>query len=72
MKYSVDRVENDKIILENLETKVIKVINKNDISFNVSDGDILLYENNKYIKDVQSKIDRLKLMQEKFNKVKGE
>jgi hypothetical protein len=72
MKYSVDRVENDKIILENLETKVIKVINKNDINFNVSDGDILLYENNKYIKDVQSKIDRLKLMQEKFNKVKGE
>ena len=71
MKYSVDRIENNIIILQDLDTKEIKNIRKSDINFKVSDGDVLIYKNNKYIKDDLLKDDRLKLIHEKMNKLKG-
>ena len=70
MKYSVDRIENNIIVLENLDTKEIKEINKSKLSFKVKEGDILVFKDNVFIKDDKAKEDRLKMMQEKFNKLK--
>ena len=71
MKYSVDRIEDNIVILQDLDTKIIKEVNKKDIKFKVSEGDILLFKDNKYIKDDKLKEDRVRLIQEKLNKLKG-
>ncbi len=71
MKYSVDRIEDNIVILQDLDTKVIKEVNKKDIKFKISDGDVLLFKDNKYIKDNKLKEDRIKLIQEKMNRLKG-
>ena len=71
MKYSVDRIEEDIVILQDLDTKEIKEVLKKDIGIKVSDGDILVYKNNKYLKDKKLKEDRIKLIQEKMNRLKG-
>ncbi|MBE6158849.1 MAG: DUF3006 family protein [Firmicutes bacterium] len=71
MKFSVDRIEGNIIILQDLETKEIKEVLKKDIGIRVKDGDILVYKDNKYKKDNKLKEDRLKLIQEKLNKLKG-
>lgn len=71
MKYAVDRVEGKIIVLENLDTKEIKEIDIKGLNFKVNDGDILLYKNKKYYKDDALKQERLKIIQEKLNKVKS-
>lgn len=71
MKYAVDRVEENIIVLENITSKEIKEINKKSINFEVNDGDILIYKDNKYYKDNKSKEERIKLIQDKLNKVKN-
>ena len=70
MKYAVDRIEGNIIVLENINTKEIKEINKKSISFKVNDGDILVLKNNKYYKDDKSKEERLKIIKEKLDKLK--
>ena len=71
MKYAVDRLEKNIVVLENISTKEMIQINKNKLGFSVSDGDILVYKNNKYYKDDNARAERLKMIQEKLNKVKG-
>ena len=40
-KYSVDRIEEDTIVLENIENNEIIEINKSELDFKVIDGNIL-------------------------------
>ena len=70
MKYAVDKVEGNIIVLQDLKTSKIIEVNKDKIKFKVKDRDILIYKDNKYIKDDKEKEQRLKFLQEKFNKVK--
>ena len=69
MKYVVDRIENNIIILENLKDKSILEIPKDKINFLVKDGDVLYYDNNKFRLDLETKKKRIELIKEKFNKV---
>ena len=62
MKYSVDRIENDKIIVQNLETLQMEEISKDKIPFSVRDGDILKLENNTYQLDEAEKEKRKKMV----------
>ena len=71
MNYSVDRIENDIIILQNLDTKEMKEINKKSLRYNVKEGDILVYKDNIYIKDDNLKQDRLKMLEEKLKRVQN-
>ena len=70
MKYVVDRIENNIIILENLKDKSILEIPKDKINFLVKDGDVLYYDNNKFRLDLETKKKRIELIKEKFNKIK--
>lgn len=72
MKYSVDRIEEEIAILENIETGEIVEINKNELEEDIKESDILIFKDNKYIKDDEEKEDRLKSLEEKFNLIKGE
>lgn len=62
MKYSVDEIIDDIIKLENLETREIIYINKSDIDFDIYENDILVLENNKYIKDDELKNKRVNML----------
>lgn len=70
MKYIVDRIENNIIILENLNDKSILEIPKDKINFLVKDGDVLYYDNDNFKLDLETKKKRIELIKEKFNKVK--
>ena len=70
MKYVVDRIENNIIILENLKDKSILEIPKDKINFLIKNGDVLYYVNNKFRLDLETKKKRIELIKEKFNKVK--
>ena len=70
MKYVVDRIENNIIILENLKDKSILEIPKDKINFLVKDGDVLYYDNDNFKLDLETKKKRIELIKEKFNKVK--
>ena len=69
MKYVVDRIENNIIILENLKDKSILEIPKDKINFLIKDGDVLYYDNNNFKLDLETKKKRIELIKEKFNKV---
>ena len=71
MKYSVDRIENNIVILENINNKEIREVNIKKIGFNINEGDILVFKNNRYYKDDKEKKNRISLLQEKLNKVKN-
>ena len=68
MKYSVDRIENNIVILQNLDNKEIKEVK---LSFKVKEGDILIYKDNKFIKDNNLKNERLKMLEEKLKRVQN-
>ena len=71
MKYSVDEIIDDIIKLENLETREIIYINKSDIDFDIYENDILVFENNKYIKDDELKNKRVNMLREKLERLKN-
>ena len=71
MKYSVDEIIDDIIKLENLETREIIYINKSDIDFDIYENDILILENNKYIKDDELKNKRVNMIKEKLERLKN-
>ena len=68
MKYSVDKIEKDIIVLENLDTLEHKEVK---LPFKVKEGDIIIYKNNKYYKDDKLKQDRIKLLEEKLKRVQN-
>lgn len=70
MKYAVDRIEDKIIVLENLSDKSIIELPKENINFLVKEKDILVYDKGTYRLDNKTKKDRIKIIQEKFNKVK--
>lgn len=70
MKYSVDRIENDKIVVQNLETLQMEEIAKEKIPFSIQESDIIKLENNTYQLDKEEKEIRKKRIQEKLNKLK--
>ena len=71
MKYSVDEIIDDIIKLENFETREIIYINKSDIDFDIYENDILILENNKYIKDDELKNKRVNMLKEKLERLKN-
>lgn len=70
MKYSVDRIEDNIVVLENIKTKEIKEIKKNELSFDVDEKDILTYKNKIFQKDNNEKLNRLRIIQEKLNRLR--
>ena len=70
MKYTVDRIENDIVVLETFDTLEMVNVKKDLLPTNIHEGSILYYENNKYILDEQEEIERRKKIEERFNQLK--
>ena len=69
-KFCVDEILDDIIKLENLTTREIIYINLSELDFSVVDGDILYYKDDKYYKDDNAKKERMKMLQEKLERLK--
>lgn len=66
MKYVVDRIENQIAVLESLETKKILNVNKSVLPKKVSEKDVLILENGKYVLDDNAKKERLEIIRRKM------
>ncbi len=71
MKLAVDRIEDNIIICQDIETKIIYELDKELLNFEVNDGDIISFENGVYYKDDKSKEERINIIKSKFEMVKN-
>lgn len=70
MKYVIDRIEDNIVICQNLETKEMVEIEKKLLPQNIKDGNILLFENNEYKLDLDEEEIRRQRIRERFNRLK--
>lgn len=70
-KYSVDRIEEDIIVLENIENKEIIEINKSELDFEVIDGNILKLVDGKFVLDKETEVSRKESLRERLNRLKN-
>ena len=69
MKYSVDEIIDDVIKLEDLNSKELVYLKKEDLDFEVKENDILVLKDGKYQKDEKAKDERTKYLQEKLERL---
>lgn len=70
VKFSVDRIIDNIVIIENLETKELLEINIKELPENIKDGTILKLENNQYILDETTQKIREETIREKMERLK--
>ena len=70
-KYSVDRIEEDIIVLENIDNKEIIEINKSELDFEVVDGNILRLVDGKFVLDKEIEVKRKESLRERLNRLKN-
>ena len=70
-KYSVDRIEEDIIVLENKDNKEIIEINKSELDFEVIDGNILRLVDGKFVLDQEIEVKRKESLRERLNRLKN-
>ncbi len=69
-KYAVDRIEGDFAVLENIDTREIKLVELLLLPV-VHEKDVLVYKDNLYMIDDKERRKRLKLIEEKLKKLKS-
>ncbi len=70
MKYAIDRIEENIVILEDINTKEKIEVEKEVLPLSIKDGTILIYENNEYKLDLNEEELRRKKIQERFNRLR--
>lgn len=72
MKFAIDKIEDNIVVLENIETG--EIINEEiaNLPSDIKEKDILRLENNQYALDILGKEDRIKRIMEKMNKLRQE
>ena len=71
MKYAVDKIEGDIVVLENISTNNIKYVNLKTLPYNIKEGTILKYYNKEYIIDIEEKNIREKRIKDKLERLKN-
>ena len=66
MKYAVDKVEDDIVLLENILNGEKKEVRKECFSFQVKENDIIIVLNGIYKKDNKEKNKRIKMIKAKM------
>ena len=66
MKYAVDKVEDDIVLLENIINGEKIMVKKEDFSFPVKETDIVIKKDGAYLKDDKEKEDRIKMIKAKM------
>ena len=69
MYYSVDRIENDIVVLENIENNNVIEINISLLP-KVKESDIVVFKNDKYQVDNKIRLDRVRMLNAKLNRLR--
>jgi hypothetical protein len=67
MKYAVDRIINNIAVLESLENQEKKEVPLKELPEDLKEGNIILYENNIYFKDIVEETKRITSIKSKFD-----
>ena len=70
-KYSVDRIEENIVVLENTNNKEIIEINKSEFDFEVVEGNILKLVEGKFVLDKDNEVSRRESLRERLNRLKN-
>ena len=70
MKYAVDRIENNIVVLENINNNSIKEVSIDELPNNIKEGTILKYYNKTYTIDTNEENIRRKRIQDKLDRLK--
>ncbi len=70
MRYIVDRIENDKAVLEGRVNKRKKVVDLNLLPKNIKDGDILSYKKQTYTLLTEETLAKTEYMKNRFKGLK--
>ena len=71
MKYAVDRIEDNIVIREDIETKEKEEILITDIVGQVHEGSIIIKKDNIYVCDIEEEEVRRKKLREKLERLKN-
>lgn len=71
MKYTVDRIEDNIVVLENRLTQEIININKEYLPSSIHEGSILIYENNEYKELKEEELSQRKKIEERFKRLRS-
>lgn len=71
MKYAIDKIEDDIIVLENLETKEIKEVFQTQILGNPHEGAIVIKQEDSYVISEVEESSRRKMLKEKLERLKN-
>ncbi len=67
MKYAVEKIEEDIVVLESLEDRTKKEVQIYELPENIKEGNILTYENELYKKDEELEQQRRETIKNKFD-----
>lgn len=67
MKYAVEKIEEDIVVLESLEERTKKEVQISELPENIKEGNILTYENELYKKDEELEQQRRETIKNKFD-----
>jgi len=70
MKYAVDKIDNNIVLLESLLDKTKKEVSINILPDNIKEGSIITYENNIYTKEEEQEKQRRTTIKNKFDMLK--
>lgn len=70
MKYSIDRIENNIAILEEITTGTKLEVPVTNLPQDIHEGSILILKDNCYIIDKSTELKRRQSIQERFNRLK--
>ena len=70
MLYSIDKIEDNIVLLENIDNKEKKKVNKTLLPNEIKEGSILKYENDSYILDEETENKRRKELEDKLSRLK--
>lgn len=71
MKFSVDRIEENIAVVQNLDTKEIIQLPKGNLPKNIKDGSIIKLENGEYKFDEKTQEEREQIIREKMRRLKA-
>lgn len=70
MKYAIDKIENNIVLLESLEDKTKKEVSLDILPKDIKEGTILTYNNNEYKIDLDAEKERKESIKNKFAMLK--
>lgn len=71
MKYAVDRIEEDIVVLENIKTGEILEVSISNLPKGIHEGSILVKDNDEFLIDLGTEKERRDSLRERLERLKG-